>query len=185
MFPINFRAFYGVAFHLVVCLFELVLPWLAKSFKSWKILQLFVTTPVLLTAVLQWLVYESIFWFLAHKEYDKVIEVLTRLSKRNGFSFADKFPQADEFKHAKHSKAIQVDIMPLLRLQDVELLGKKYPQVDMVELQKQKINSSKLRRFLNSLKGASYTSTNTIYRPFDFVYSPTLLVYVIILGGLW
>ena len=63
--------------------------------------------------------------------------------------------------------------------------GKKYPKVDMVDLQKQKADSSKVRRILNSLKGASYRSTNTIYRPLDFVYSPTLLVYVIILSGLW
>lgn len=55
----------------------------------------------------------------------------------------------------------------------------------MVDLQKQKLNSSKVRRILNSFKGASYRSTNTIYRPLDFVYSPALLVYVIILGGLW
>lgn len=185
MFPINFRTFYGIAFHLVVVLFSLLLPSLCKSFKNWKIIQIFVTAPILLTGVLQFFVYESIFWFLAHKEYDRVIKLLTKLAKRNGISFSSKFPQADEFKHAKHSKATQVDILPLLRLQDVELLGKKYPQVDMVDLQKQKTNSSKVRRFLNSLKGASYRSTNTIYRPMDFIYSPTLLVYVIILGGLW
>lgn len=185
MFPINFRAFYGVFFHLIVCLFELILPWLAKSFKSWKLLQMFITAPVLLTAVLQWFVYESIFWYLAHKEYDKAIKVLTRLAKHNGIQFESKFKQAKDFLHAKHSKGTQVDILPLLRLQDVELLGKKYPQIDMTELQKQKANSSKLRRFLNSLKGESYRSTNTIYRPFDFIYSPTLFVYVLILAGLW
>lgn len=185
MFPINFRTFYGVAFHLVACLFELSLAWLANSFKSWKILQIFVTSHILLTAVLKFFVYESIFWFLAHKEYDKVIKLLTKLAKRNGISFSSKFPQADEFKYAKHSKGTQVDILPLLRLQDVELLGKKYPQVDMVELQKEKLNSSKFRRILNSFKGASYRSTNTIYRPMDFIYSPTLFVYVLILSGLW
>ncbi len=185
MFPINFRTFYGVAFHSVVSIFCLILPWLAKSFKNWKFLQIFVTSPVLLTAVLQFFVYESIFWFLAHKEYDRVITLLARLAKRNGIEFSSKFPQADEFKHAKHSKATQVDILPLLRLQDVELLGKKYPQVDMVDLQKQKANSSKFRRILNSFKGASYRSTNTIYRPLDFIYSPTLFTYVVILGGLW
>ena len=48
----------------------------------------------------------------------------------------------------------------------------------MYELQKQKLNSSKVRRFLNSLKGESYRSTNTIYRPFDFIYSPTVLLFV-------
>lgn len=124
MFPINFRSFYGVAFHLVVAVFELTLPWLARSFKSWKVLQLFVTSPIIVTAVLQFFVYESIFWFLAHKEYDSVIKLLTKLAKRNGISFSSKFPQADEFKNAKHSKSTQVDILPLLRLQDVELLGK-------------------------------------------------------------
>lgn len=185
MFPINFRTFYGVAFHIIACSFELCMPWLAKSFKNWKVLQVFVTSPVLLTFALQFFVYESIFWFLAHKEYDRVIRLLTRLAKRNGISFSSKFPQADAFRNAKHSKATQVDILPLLRLQDVELLGKKYPKVDMVDLQKQKADSSKVRRILNSLKGASYRSTNTIYRPLDFVYSPTLLVYVIILSGLW
>lgn len=185
MFPINFRTFYGVFFHLIICLLELILPWLSKSFKSWKLLQIFVTTPLVLTAALQWVAYESIFWYLAHKEYDKAITVLTKLAKRNGISFESKFKQAKEFLHAKHSKATQIDILPLLRLQDLDVLGKKYPQVDMAELQKQKSNSSKLRRFLNSLKGASYRSTNTIYRPFDFIYSPTLLVYVLILAGLW
>lgn len=185
MFPINFRTFYGVFFHVVVCLFELILPWLSKSLKSWKLLQIFVTTPILLSAVLQWFVYESIFWYLAYKEYDKAIKVLTKLAKRNGILFESKFKQAKDFLHAKHSKATQVDIMPLLRLQDLDVLGKKYPQIDMAELQKQKLNSSKLRRFLNSLKGESYRSTNTIYRPFDFVYSPILFLYVLILFGLW
>jgi MFS family permease len=185
MFPINFRTFYGCAFHMLVALFELMLPWLAKSLMSWKLLQMFITLPLILTASLYWFVFESIFWHLAHKEYDKAIKTLTHLAKRNGISFESKFKQAKEFLHAKHSKATQVDILPLLRLQDVELLGKKYPQVDMAELQKQKANSSKVRRFLNSLKGASYRSTNTIYRPLDFIYSPTLLVYVLIMSGLW
>ena len=185
MFPINFRTFYGVSFHLIVCVFELTLPWLAKSFKNWKMLQAFVTAPILLTAILQWFVYESIFWYLAHKEYDKAIKNLTLLAKRNGILFESKFKQAKDFLHAKHSKATQVDILPLLRLQDLDLLGKKYPQVDMAELQKNKDNGSKLRTFLNSLKGESYRSTNTIYNPFDFIYSPTLLVYVFILFGLW
>jgi MFS family permease len=185
MFPIKYRTFYGTFFHLVISLFELVLPWLAKSFRSWRLLQIFVTAPIALTAVLHWFVYESIFWYLAHKEYDKAIQVLTKLAKRNGLNFESKFKQAKEFLHAKHSKATQVDIMPLMRLQDIDLLGKKYPQVDMAELQKQKSNNSKLRRFLNSLKGESYRSTNTIYMPLDFVYSPTMLVYVLILAGLW
>lgn len=185
MFPINFRTFYGVFFHLIVCFFQLNLPWLAKSFKSWKLLQAFVTAPILLTAILQWLVYESIFWFLAHKEYDKAIKNLTILAKRNGILFETKFKQAKDFLHAKHSKATQVDLLPLLRLQDLDFLGKKYPQVDMVELQKNKDNDSKIRVFLNSLKGASYKSTNNIYNPFDFIYSPTMFVYVLILFGLW
>lgn len=185
MFPINFRTFYGVFFHLVVCLFEILLIWLARSFRSWRFLQIFVTVPIALTAILHWLVSESIFWYLAHKEYDKAIQVLTRLAKRNGLNFESKFKQAKEFLHAKHSKATQIDMLPLLRLQDIDILGQKYPQIDMAELHKQKSNSSKFRRFLNSLKGASYRSTNTIYRPFDFIYSPTLLVYVLILAGLW
>jgi len=185
MFPINFRAFYGTLFHLIICLFEIVLPWLSMSFKSWITLQIFVTAPIVITATLQWLVFESIFWYLAYKEYDKAIKVLTELAKRNGISFETKFKEAKDFLRAKHSKATQVDILPLLRLQDIELLGKKYPQVDMAELQKQKANSSKLRYYLNQLKGESYRSTNTIYRPLDFIYSPTLLVYVLILSGLW
>jgi MFS family permease len=185
MFPINYRTFYGTFFHVVICLFEIVLPWLAKSFRSWRLLQIFVTVPIAFTAVLHWFVYESIFWYLAHKEYDKAIQVLTKLAKRNGLNFESKFKQAKEFLHAKHSKATQVDIMPLLRLQDIDLLGQKYPQVDMAELQKQKSNSSKVRRFLNSLKGDSYRSNNTTYKPFDFIYSPTMLAYVFILAGLW
>jgi hypothetical protein len=97
MFPINFRAFYGVFFHLIISLFEIILPWLAKSFKSWNLLQIFVTTPIVLTAVLQWFVYESIFWYLAHKEYDKAIKNLTKLAKRNGILFESKFKQAKDF----------------------------------------------------------------------------------------
>ena len=185
MFPINFRAFYGVCFHLVVSLFQILLPWLAKSFRSWIILQTFVTVPIILTAALQFFAYESIFWYLAHKEYDRAIKTLSRLAKRNGIEFESKFKQAKEFLHAKHSKATQVDILPFLRLEDARELKDKYPQIDMTELQKKKANSSKLRLFLNSLKGKGYRSTNTIYRPFDFIYSPTLLVYVIILCGLW
>ena len=185
MFPKNLRAFYGVFFHLIVCLFELLMPWLAKSFKNWTLLQIFVTVPLVITGVLSYFVNESIFWFLAYKEYDKAIKVLIKLAKSNGFELETKFAQAKDFLYAKHSKETQVDILPLLRLQDVELLGKKYPQINMTELQKQKANSSKFRRFLNSLKGKSYRSTNTVYRPLDFIYSPTLLVYVLILCGLW
>lgn len=185
LFPINFRTFYGVFFHIIICLFELLLPWLSASFKSWQLLQIFVTAPLIITAVLQWISYESIFWYLAQKEYDKAIKVLDKIAKRNGIDFESNFKEAREFLHAKHSKATQVDILPLLRLQDIDVLGKKYPQVDMAELQKQKSNNSKLRRFLNSLKGANYRSTNTIYRPFDFIYSPPLLIYVLILAGLW
>ncbi len=185
MFPINLRTFYGVFFHLIVCIFEIMLPLLAKGIKNWTILQMVTTLPLILTAPLQWIAFESIFWYLAHKEYDKAIKTLTVLAKRNGILFESKFKQAKEFLHAKHSKAIQVDIMPLLRLKDVESMGKKYPTVDMAELQKQKANKSKLRRFLNSLKGNHYRSTNTIYHPFDFIYSPTFLIYVLILAGLW
>ena len=185
MFPIKMRTLYGVGFHFVVCLFQVSIPWLAKSFRNWKLLQGFVTAPLILTACLQWFVYESIFWFLAHKEYDKAIKSLTTLAKRNGILFESKFKQAKDFLHAKHSKATQVDILPLLRLQDLDFIGKKYPQIDMVELQKNKENGSKLRVFLNSLKGSNYKSTNTVYNPFDFVYSPTMLVYVLILLGLW
>ena len=143
------------------------------------------TLPLILTAPLQWIAFESIFWYLAHKEYDKAITTLSRLAKRNGIEFESKFKQAQEFLHAKHSKATQVDIMPLLRLKDVESLGKKYPTVDMAELEKKKSDSSRIRRFLNSLKGKHYRSTNTIYHPFDFMYSPTFLLYVLILAGLW
>jgi MFS family permease len=185
MFPINLRTFYGVFFHLIVSIFEIVLPLIAKGTKEWTLLQMVTTVPLILTAPLQWIGFESIFWYLAHKEYDKAIKTLTVLAKRNGIEFETKFKQAKEFLHAKHSKATQVDIMPLLRLQDVESLGKKYPTVDMADLQKEKMNSSKLRRFLNSLKGKHYRSTNTIYHPFDFMYSPTFLIYVLILCGLW
>lgn len=185
MFPIRSRAFYGVLFHLVVSIFIIVLPLFPKIIKKWSTLQMIVTAPLVLTAPLQWIAFESMFWYLAYKEYDKAIQDLTVLAKRNGIAFEEKFKQAKEFLHAKHSKATQCDIMPLLRLKDVEHLGKKYPTVDMAELQKQKANSSKLRRFLNSLKGQHYRSTNTIYRPFDFIYSPTFLTYVFILCGLW
>jgi hypothetical protein len=162
-----------------------VLPPIAKSLGDWSKLQFVVTLPLVLTAPLQWISFESIFWYLAHKEYDKAIKTLTKLAKRNGILFESKFKEAKEFLHAKHSKATQVDILPLLRLKDVEQLGKKYPTIDMTDLQKQKANGSKLRRFLNSLKGNHYRSTNTIYYPYDFIFSPTLLVYVFILCGLW
>ena len=187
MFPVKFRSFYCAFFHLIVCLYELLLPWLAKSFRSWRLLQGFVTTPIIITAALHWLVSESILWYMANKEYDKAIDVLTKLAKRNGIKYDAKFKRAKNFIHAKHNKAIQVDMMPLLRLQDIETLGKKYPQVDMVELHKQKQTSSVslVRRLLGLFKRSSYRSTNTIYRPFDFVYSPTLLTYFCILGGLW
>ncbi len=185
MFPIDLRTFYGVFFHLIVSVFQVVLPLIGKGLLNWSQLQFTVTVPLVLTAPLQWVAFESIFWYLAHKEYDKAIQTLTKLAKRNGILFESKFKEAKEFLHAKHSKATQVDILPLLRLKDVEQLGKKYPTVDMSELQKQKLNDSKLRRFLNSLKGNHYRSTNTIYYPYDFIFSPTLLAYVFILCGLW
>lgn len=179
------RTFYGVFFHLIVSIFDIVLPLIAKGIPKWTMFQMATTLPLILTAPLQWIAFESIFWYLAHKEYDKAIKTLTVLAKRNGIEFESKFKQAKEFLHAKHSKATQVDIMPLLRLKDVESLGKKYPTVDMADLQKEKMNNSRVRRFLNSLKGKHYRSTNTIYHPFDFMYSPTFLIYVIILAGLW
>lgn len=185
MFPIQYRTFYGVAFHLFVSIFEAVFPLIAKAIQDWKLIQVAVTTPLVLTFCLYWISDESIFWHLAHKEYDKAIKTLSHLAKRNGISFESKFKQAKEFLHAKHSKAIQTEMLPLMRLQDIEVYGKKYPTIDIVEMQKQKVNSSKLRRFLNSLKGSHYRSTNTIYYPFDFFYSPIFVVYFFILAGLW
>ncbi len=73
MSQINFRAFYDVFFNLIIFLFELLLPWLAKSFRLWKLLQIFFTVPIVLTAILQWLVNE--------------INVLTKLAKRNGIQY--------------------------------------------------------------------------------------------------
>jgi len=79
----------------------------------------------------------------------------------------------------------KISLINFLKIKLLIFCFKRYELVDMYELQKQKLNSSKVRRFLNSLKGESYRSTNTIYRPFDFIYSPTLFVYVLILAGLW
>jgi hypothetical protein len=61
------------------------------------LLQIFVTVPIVLTAILQWLVNESIFLYLANKEYDKAINVLTKLAKRNSIQFDTKFKQAKFF----------------------------------------------------------------------------------------
>jgi hypothetical protein len=86
--------------------------------------------PIVIIVVLQWLVNESIFWYFAKIENDNVINAFTKPTKRNGIQFDTKFKQAKYFLHAKHSKATQVDILPLLRLQDIELLGKMYPQAE-------------------------------------------------------
>ncbi|UJR16095.1 hypothetical protein I4U23_003007 [Adineta vaga] len=186
MFPIETRAIYGLALLGIVFLLDLVIPWLALLIKNWKVLQLVITIPLIITAVLYWNTEESMFWYTTQKDYISAILSLKRIAQYNGVVFEEIFREANDFLRGKHSKGIQCDFQPLLRLEDIECLSSKYPDFDMVDLQTMTNKKNSLtQRILEIITGHHYYPTLSTFYPTDYLHSPILTVYLFVMCGLW
>jgi hypothetical protein len=56
------------------------------------------------------------FWYTTQKDYVSAVLSLTKIAKFNGVDFQEVFQESSNFLHGKHSKAVQCDFQPLLRL---------------------------------------------------------------------
>ena len=56
------------------------------------------------------------FWHTAQKDYFAAVLSLTEIARFNGVIFDDVFQEARDFLRGKHSKEVQCDFQPLLRL---------------------------------------------------------------------
>ncbi|CAF1084013.1 unnamed protein product [Adineta steineri] len=185
MFPSESRAIYGLLLTAFVFLFDLIIPGLAFLLKNWKILQGVVTAPLIITAVLYWWTEESMFWYTTQKDYVTAVLSLTKIAQFNGIVFEDIFREAKDFLRGKRSKGIQCDFQPLLRLEDIQSLGLKYPDFDMVDLQSTGKKTTFTQNIAQVLTGHHYYPTLSTFYPTDFLHSTILSLYLLIMCGLW
>ncbi|CAF3345485.1 unnamed protein product [Rotaria sp. Silwood1] len=186
MFPVQTRTIYGLSLIGAVFLLDLIIPWLALGIKNWKILQVIVSIPLIVTACLYWFMEESMFWYTSQKDYVTAILSLKRISEFNGVVFENVFREAREFLRGKRSKGIQCDFQPLLRLEDIKGLNEKYPDFDMVDLQTTTGKKTTLsQRILKVITGHHYYPTISTFYPTDFFCSPIVTIYLLIMCGLW
>ncbi|UJR30512.1 hypothetical protein I4U23_018042 [Adineta vaga] len=186
MFPIETRAIYGLLLTAAVFLFDLIIPGLAFLIKNWKVLQGVVSAPLIITAVLYWFTEESMFWHTAQKDYVTAVLSLTNIARFNGIVFEDIFTEARDFLRGKRSKGIQCDFQPLLRLEDIQSLGSKYPDFDMVDLQATTGKKTTFtQRIAQVLTGHNYNPTLSTFYPTDFLHSSILTLYLLVMCGLW
>jgi MFS family permease len=186
MFPIESRAIYGLSLTAAAFLFDLIMPGFGFAIKNWKILQGVVSLPLIITAALYWFAEESMFWYTTQKDYVTAVVSLTKIARFNGIVFEDIFREARDFLRGKRSKGIQCDFQPLLRLEDIQLLGSKYPDFDMVDLQATtgKKNSCS-QRLVQVLTGHHYYPTLSTFYPTDYLHSSILSIYLLVMCGLW
>jgi len=186
MFPVELRAVFGLLLTATMFLFNLVLPGFAIGLKSWKIFQGIVTAPIIFTGFLYWFTEESMFWHTAQKDYVTAVLSLKKIARFNGIVFEDIFHEAKDFLRGKRSKAVQCDFQPLLRLEDIKLLGEKYPDFDMVDLQATTGKKNTFsQRLVQILTGHHYYPTLSMFYPTDFLHSSILSIYLLLLCGLW
>ncbi|CAF1215977.1 unnamed protein product [Rotaria sp. Silwood1] len=186
MFPIESRAIYALLLTGAVFIFDLIIPGLAFAIKNWKILQGVVSLPLIVTAVLYWFAEESMFWYTTQKDYVTAVLSLTKVARFNGIVFEDVFREARDFLRGKRSKGIQCDFQPLLRLEDIQLLGSKYPDFDMVDLQATTGKKNTLsQRIVQVLTGHHYYPTLSTFYPTDYLHSSILTIYLLVMCGLW
>ncbi|CAF1018617.1 unnamed protein product [Adineta ricciae] len=186
MFPIESRAMYSLSLLGIVFLLDLVIPWLAILIKNWKFLQLVISMPLIFTAVLFWCSEESMFWFTTQKDYVSAVLSLTNIARYNGVVFEEVFSEARSFLSGKHSRGIQCDFQPLLRLEDIKSLSLKYPDFDMVDLQAtSNKKKSFTQRILQIITGHHYYPTLSTFYPTDYLHSPILTIYLLVMCGLW
>ncbi|CAF1490594.1 unnamed protein product [Adineta ricciae] len=126
------------------------------------------------------------FWYTAQRDYVTAVLSLTKIAVANGINFEERFLEARDFLRGKRSKGIQCDFQPLLRLEDIQSLGSKYPDFDMVDLQ---ATTSKKKtctqRIAQVLTGHNYNPTLSTFYPTDFLHSTILTLYLLIMCGLW
>ncbi|CAF1005749.1 unnamed protein product [Adineta steineri] len=185
MFPIETRAIYGLSLLGIVFLLDMIIPWLGLLIKNWKILQAVVTIPLIITAALHWITEESMFWYTTQKDYFTAVVSLKKIAQFNGINFEEVFREARDFLRGKHSKGIQCDFQPLLRLEDIKSLSSKYPDFDMVELQAITNKNNLTQRLLQILTGHHYYPTLSTFYPTDYLHSYILIIYLLVMCGLW
>ncbi|CAF5204517.1 unnamed protein product, partial [Rotaria magnacalcarata] len=126
------------------------------------------------------------FWYTTQKDYVTAVLSLTKVARFNGVVFEDLFGGARDFLRGKRSKGIQCDFQPLLRLEDIRLLGSKYPDFDMVDLQATTNKKNSLsQRILQVLTGHHYYPTLSTFYPTDYLHSSILTIYLLVMCGLW
>lgn len=143
------------------------------------------------------------FWYTTQKDYVTAVLSLTKIARFNGVNFENVFGEARDFLRGKRSKGVQCDFQPLLRLgsfrikknntilsffclEDIQLLGSKYPDFDMVDLQTTGGKKSTFsERFVQVLTGHHYYPTLSTFYPTDFLHSSILTIYLLIMCGLW
>ena len=146
------------------------------------------------------------FWYTAQKDYLTAVESLKRVAKFNGVDFENTFQEARDFLRGKRSKGVQCDFQPLLRLgkicsfykkkkkeklillvlEDIQLLGSKYPDFDMVDLQTTTHKKKTLsERIIEVLIGHHYYPTLSTFYPTDYLHSLILTIYLLLICGLW
>lgn len=77
-------------------------------------------------------------------------------------------------------------MLPFFPVEDIKLLGSKYPDFDMVDLQATtgKKNSCS-QRLVQVLTGHHYYPTLSTFYPTDFLHSKILSIYLLVICGLW
>ena len=71
-------------------------------------------------------------------------------------------------------------------LEDIQLLGSKYPDFDMVDLQATTGKKNTFtQRLIEVLTGHHYYPTLSTFYPTDFLHSSILTIYLLVMCGLW
>lgn len=71
-------------------------------------------------------------------------------------------------------------------IEDIQLLGSKYPDFDMVDLQATTSKKNTLsQRIVQVLTGHHYYPTLSTFYPTDYLHSSILSIYLLVMCGLW
>jgi len=79
-----------------------------------------------------------------------------------------------------------LNFFDLFLLEDIQSLGSKYPDFDMVDLQATTSKKNTLtQRIVQVLTGHHYYPTLSTFYPTDFLHSSILTTYLLVMCGLW
>ncbi|KAL7668678.1 hypothetical protein ACOME3_009371 [Neoechinorhynchus agilis] len=181
------RGPYALVLLLCPCVADLIIPWIAYGVRSWKVMHIIAAAPATIAVLIYWWTEETAYYYVSLRQYIEAIESLTRIATFNGSQFASKFKEAEDFKRMKMTKGVQCDFQPLLRLQDIELISHKYPDVDFAELMESRQQKKRfiVSRAISFLGGKHYISSMTKFYVFDYIYSPVVAIHFIIFCAMW